>query len=245
MAFQNSYHNVAEQIISLNNNIIDMLSKINNLATSQEPSVTINITDQSGIAKQFSIPSFGYLKSEIERLNNNINSIYNVDYTGAIIQTSNTKYKKVVTVDLNREPNDISQLDTLTSFRSSKNWFFEGLMNPELSVEIDLSNKIENNVRKVLSRRYIVEFQKDSVGNYTPLGQSALNSFNSSFRNNASIVLEEFVNWHATTPGVLNPSTPNYDEQVFDLEPNILQYSGLYTVLKTEEDLLNRKLWFI
>jgi hypothetical protein len=201
-------------------------------------------TDQSGIAKQFSIPSFGYLKSEIERLNNNINSIYNVDYTGAIIQTSNTKYKKVVTVDLNREPNDISQLDTLTSFRSSKNWFFEGLMNPELSVEIDLSNKIENNVRKVLSRRYIVEFQKDSVGNYTPLGQSALNSFNSSFRNNASIVLEEVVNWHATTPGVLNPSTPNYDEQVFDLEPNILQYSGLYTVLKTEEDLLNRKLWY-
>jgi len=245
MPFQSSYHTVAEQVISFNNNLIDTLSKINDLAVSTEASVTVNVTDSSGISKQFVLPSFGFLKSEIDRLNNNINSIYNVDNTGAVIQTSSSnKYKKIVTVDLNREPNDISQLQVLNSFKSSKNWFFEGLMNPELSVEIDLSGRIENNVRKVLSRRYIVEFEKDSLGNYTTLGQAALNSFNTQFRNNSSIVLDEFTTWHSTTPGVLTPSTPNYDEQVFDLQPNELQYSGSFTVLKTEEDLINRKLWY-
>lgn len=245
MPFQSSYHTVAEQVISFNNNLIDTLSKINDLAVSTEASVTVNVTDSSGIAKQFVLPSFGFLKSEIDRLNNNINSIYNVDNTGAVIQTSSSnKYKKIVTVDLNREPNDISQLQALNSFKSSKNWFFEGLMNPELSVEIDLSGRIENNVRKVLSRRYIVDFEKDSLGNYTTLGQAALNNFNTQFRNNSSIVLDEFTTWHSTTPGVLTPSTPNYDEQVFDLQPNELQYSGSFTVLKTEEDLINRKLWY-
>lgn len=245
MPFQSSYHTVAEQVINFNNNLIDTLSKINDLAVSTEASVTVNVTDSSGIAKQFVLPSFGFLKSEIDRLNNNINSIYNVDNTGAVIQTSSSnKYKKIVTVDLNREPNDISQLQVLNSFKSSKNWFFEGLMNPELSVEIDLSGRIENNVRKVLSRRYIVDFEKDSLGNYTTLGQSALNNFNTQFRNNSSIVLDEFTTWHSTTPGVLTPSTPNYDEQVFDLQPNELQYSGSFTVLKTEEDLINRKLWY-
>lgn len=245
MPFQSSYHTIAEQVISFNNNLIDTLSKINDLAVSTEASVTVNVTDSSGIAKQFVLPSFGFLKSEIDRLNNNINSIYNVDNTGSVIQTSSSnKYKKIVTVDLNREPNDISQLQVLNSFKSSKNWFFEGLMNPELSVEIDLSGRIENNVRKVLSRRYIVDFEKDSLGNYTTLGQAALNNFNTQFRNNSSIVLDEFTTWHSTTPGVLTPSTPNYDEQVFDLQPNELQYSGSFTVLKTEEDLINRKLWY-
>lgn len=245
MPFQSSYHTVAEQVISFNNNLIDTLSKINDLAVSTEPSVTVNVVDTSGISKQFVLPSFGFLKSEIDRLNNNINSIYNVDNTGSVIQiSSSNKYKKVVTVDLNREPNDVSQLEVLNSFKSSKNWFFEGMMNPELSVEIDLSGRIENNVRKVLSRRYIVEFEKDSLGNYTSLGQSALNSFNTLFRNNSSIVLDEFTTWHSTTPGVLNATSPNYDEQVFDLQPNELQYSGSFTVLKTEEDLINRKLWY-
>jgi len=245
MAIKSSYHDIAEQVISFNNNLVDMLTKINQLATSSEPSITLNITNQSGIVSQFSLPSFGFLKSEIDRLNNNINSIYNIDNSGALIQTSAANaFRKVVTVDLNREPNDVTNLDNIVTFKSSKNWFFEGLMNPELSVEMDLSGKIENNVRKVLSRRYIVDFEKDAAGNYTPLGQSALNSFNTLFRSNNSIVIDEFESWHITTPGIVNPSAPNYDEQVFDLEPNQLQYAGFFTALKTEEDLINRKLWY-
>jgi hypothetical protein len=245
MAIQSSYHTISEQVISFNNNLIDTLSKINQLITSPEPSVTVNVTDGSGIVSQYSLPSFGYLKSEIDRLNNNINAIYNVDTTGAVIQTSAAnKYKKVVTVDLNREPNDVNGLNTVTSFVSSKNWFFEGLMNPELSVELDLSGKIEDNVRKVLSRRYIIEFEKDINGNFTPTGQAALNSYNTLFRNNSSIVLTEFETWQSTTPGVLDAGMPTYDEQLFDLQPNLLEFSGVFSVLKTEEDLLNRKLFY-
>ena len=122
MAIQSSYAKVAEQVVTFNNNLVDMLSKINDLVTSSEPSITLNVTDQSGIVRQFNLPSFGFLKSEIDRLNNNINSIYSINESGALIQPSNgTKFKRIVTVDLNREPNDISNLSPLTTFVTRKN----------------------------------------------------------------------------------------------------------------------------
>lgn len=245
MAIQSSYAKVAEQVVTFNNNLVDMLSKINDLVTSSEPSITLNVTDQSGIVRQFNLPSFGFLKSEIDRLNNNINSIYSINESGALIQPSNgTKFKRIVTVDLNREPNDISNLSPLTTFVTRKNWFFDGLLNPQIFIELDLTGKVENNVRKILSRRYIIEFSKDSDGNLTPLGQSALNSFNTLFRGNNSFTLDEFEKWHENTTGVVSPSQPNYDEQMFDLEPNRLELDGTFTVILVEEDTINRKLWY-
>jgi hypothetical protein len=245
MAVQSSYNTVAEQIINFNNNVVGLLSKINNLVSSSEQSVTIDVVDQTGVLRQFSLPSFGYLKSEIDRLNNNINSIYSINDAGALIQPTNgTKFKKVVTVDLNREPNDINSLGTLTTFKSEKNWFFDGLLNPAIFVELDLTGQIENNVRKILCRRYIPEFAKDSSGNFTPLGQSALNEFNNLFRNKNSFTVDEYEQWHRKTPGLVEPLNPNYDEQMFDLEPNILELDGTFTVIRIEEDTLNKKLWY-
>ena len=245
MAIQSSYNTLAEQIINFNNNVVDVLSKINQLMTSTDPSVTINITDQSGVASQFSLPSFGYLKSEIDRLNNNINSIYSISQPGALIQPSDgTKFQKIVTVNLNLEPNDINTLPTLSTFKSSKNYFFDKLLNPQLSIELDLSGQVENSVRKVLVRRYIPTFAKDTTGSFTPFGQSALNSFNNLFRNKTTFTLDEYETWHENTPGIVDPINPEYNEEMYDLEPNQVQLDGTFTVIKIEEDTLNKKLWY-
>jgi hypothetical protein len=245
MPIQSSFPKVADQILTFNKNVVDILSKINKLVTSSDPSVTVDILDQSGIARQFNLPTIGYLKSEIDRLNNNVNSIYSINEAGALIQPVNgTKFKKVVTVDLNKEPNDISGLNTVNYFKSGKNWFFDSMLNPQIFIEIDLSNKVENNVRKVLSRRFIPEFERENNGNLTSNGQSAVDSFNLLFRNKNNFTLESYLTWHETTPGVLNPFNPNYDEQMFDLEPNIVEYDGVFTVLKVEEDILNKKLFY-
>lgn len=245
MGIQSSFPTVAEQIIGFNNNVVDLLSKINKLVSSTDPSVTFNIVDKSGVSRQFSLPSFGFLKSEIDRLNNNINSIYSINDAGALIQPTNgTKFKKIVTVDLNKEPNDINSLGILTTFKSQKNLFFDSLLDPTLSVVLDLSGQIENNVRKILCRRYIPEFAKDTSGNLTPLGQSALNTFNNLFRNKSGFTIQEFEAWHQSTPGIIEPLFPKYDEQMFDLDPNRLELDGTFTVIKIEEDVLNRKLWY-
>lgn len=245
MPIQSSFATVAEQVASFNKNIVEILSKLNSLSTTTEQSVDVRVFDNNGVLTTYSLPSFTFLKSELERLNNSINSMYNIDTTGALIQTSDqNKFKKVVTVDLNREPDPVDNLGVMTDFRSSKNWIFDGLLNPMLSVEMDLSGQIENNVRKCLVRRYIVEFSQDDTGSFTPLGQSALNSFNQLFRQKADIDVQEFENWHRTTPGIVEPNNPKCDEQVFDIQPNSLLYDGVFNVLSIEEDTLNKKLWY-
>src|SRR5574343_415623 len=245
MPARSSFPTVAEQIITFNKNLVDTLNKINSLTITDDPSVTVNITDEQGVLRTYSLPSFSCLKSEIDRLNNNINILYSIDDAGALNQTSyENKYKKVITVDLNKEPNSLNDLNSITTFTTVKNWIFDGMLNPMLEAEFDLSGKIENNVRKCLVRRYIIDFAKTAAGDLTPLGQSALNSFNDLFRNKTNIAIDEFIRWHETTPGVVEPLNPNLDEQVFDLEPNELLYDGEFSVLKTEEDTLNRKLWY-
>lgn len=244
MPVKSSFAEVSEQIITYNENVLELLSKLDELTTSDKSSVNIKYVDQFGVLTEYQVPSIGYLKSEITRLNNNMNTLYAIDTNGSLIQTANNKFKKIITVDLNTEPNTIDSLNVLTNFKADKNWFFDGLLNPILSVELDLEGKVEDDVREALVRRYIVEFAKDESGSLTPLGQSALNSFNEQFRNKTNISLEDFEYWHKTTPGVVSGLNPNYDQQIFSLEPNELLYDGLFSVLKVEEDTVNRKFWY-
>ena len=189
MAIQTSFPKIADQILSFNKNVVDILSKIDSVVKTTEPSISIQVFDNEGILRNYTIPSFTNLKAEIDRLNNNINSLYNIDSAGALIETSNqNRFKKIITVDLNREPTSVDSLGGVSTFKTSPNWFFDALVDPMMSVEFDLIGKIQNNVRKCQIRRYIIDFAKDVDGNLTNLGQSALNSFNElSWRNNAII----------------------------------------------------------
>jgi len=58
-------------------------------------------------------------------------------------------------------------------------------------------------------------------------------------------VFSEFEEWHKKTPGVLNPQNPRYDEDNYNLEPNSTLYDGEFSVLRIQEDRLNRKLWYV
>lgn len=245
MPIQSSFPKVADQVMTFNKNIVDILTKINSTTTTTEPSVNVQIYDDNGVLRNFSLPSVSALKADIDRLNSNINSLYSIDTTGSLIQTSPNTFKKIITVDLNREPAPISTLGSINSFKATNNWFFDSMLNPMLSVEIDLSGQIEDNVRKVLVRRYIVNFAKDANGTITNSGQSALNSFNQLFRGSSNVVITDFENWHRTTPGLVEPLNPKMDEQVFDLEPNELLFEGIFSVLRIQEDRLNRKLWYV
>ena len=86
-----------DQVITFNKNIVDILSKLDSATTTTDSTVSIDLFDAEGILRNFKIPSFTSLKSEIDRLNNNINSLYSIDADGAMIQTSNqNKFRKTI-----------------------------------------------------------------------------------------------------------------------------------------------------
>ena len=167
MPIQSSFPTVADQVISSNKNIIEILGQINSLATTTDQSVNIRIYDENGVLRTYAVPSFASLKGEIDRLNNNINSLYSIDAGGAMIATSNqNKYKKIITVDLNKEPNAVGTLGTLTKFKALNNWFFDGLMSPIISIELDLTGKVEAVPAKVASTQPAVPPTPFDVGKF-------------------------------------------------------------------------------
>lgn len=243
---QTSFPTVANQVIISNKNIIEILGQINTLITTESGSIDLQVYNNNGVASTITVPSFKSLKDDIERLNNNINSLYGLDASGAMVATTNKNdYKKIITVNLNKEPSDISSIGKITTFTATNNWFFDSLTSPMLEVEIDLSNKIDDDVRKVLSRRYIVDFDTDSDGNFTTDALNAIAAFNNTFRGVDNILISDFEKWYTTTAGIKNPSAPQYDEQIFDLEPNELEYEGTFNVLSIQDDRINAKMWYV
>ncbi|NBU48333.1 MAG: hypothetical protein EBS34_13030 [Flavobacteriales bacterium] len=163
-----------------------------------------------------------------------------------MVQNPNTnQFKKIISVDLNVEPSPINTLTSVSEFKTDPNWFFDSMLDPLISVEFDFGTKIEDNVRKIQSRRYIIDFARSSTGELTTLGQSALESFNQLYNGSTNIEITAFENWHRTTPGVVEPNNPRFDEQIFDLMPNNLLYDGIFNVISAEEDRINRKLYYV
>ena len=84
----NTLQTVAEQILTFNDNVVQLLTGINDLITSNSSLISFNVSDNNNNNNEFSLPSFGFMQSEINRLSNNINSFYNVSDSGALIQSS-------------------------------------------------------------------------------------------------------------------------------------------------------------
>ena len=72
MPIQSSFATVADQVASYNKNMVEILSKINSLSTTTDPQVEVRIYDANGVLSNYTLPSFSFLKSEIDRLNNSI-----------------------------------------------------------------------------------------------------------------------------------------------------------------------------
>ena len=242
---KNTSTSVNNQILKNGKNSIEILTALDQIVKSSDSTIQIEILDELNNPITYSFPTVGYLKSQIDRLSENVNRLSSISTDGAFILDADNSFKKIIVSDLNREPNSLSELNEVQSFSKKKNWFFDSLLDPILNVELDLNDKIENNVRKVLLRRYIVKFNVDENGNPTSLGESAITSFNQTINNRTDIGLDEFLTWNSTTPGVQSPLDPLCDEQLNELEPNEVLYDGVFTVLATELDDINNKLWYV
>ncbi|MFV2014401.1 MAG: hypothetical protein ACC656_03155, partial [Candidatus Heimdallarchaeota archaeon] len=216
--------------------------------TSKDSHVEMTIVNTDDQVSVISLPTVGYLQAEINRLDQNVKTLSGVDSRGSIVFPANNTFQKIIRADLNKEPNPLGEQDPIESFSSVSNSFFDALLNPILAVPFDLTGEIDDNTRDIVSRRYIIEFERDEFGELTDQGQDAQNSFNENFKGRTDITIEELENWILNTPGILSMPNGNkivYDEQLFSIEPNNLEYDGIFSVLGVNEDRVNNKLWYL
>ena len=248
MAQKNSFISLLEQIAQLNKNSVEVITKLNDVVASDKNSVSVNYQGDDGRVSKFELPTVGWLKKEIDIANSNIKKLATLEGDNSVvIIDQNNSSRKIKSIDLTREPDQITQLAVSTSFKQNNNWFFESLINPSLTVELNLSDQINDNVHKVLSRRYIVKFERDADGNLTANGSTSKTSFDNTFLNKNDFTIETFLTWmnNPTNYGVIKTDENLYkDEQYFDINYKEINYKGYFSVLKLERDDVNNKLWY-
>ena len=233
-------------MLSMHQNTIEILAKLDQVMTSDQAHVTIEqVNPVDGSVSTTDAPTIGNFMARLQNLEQSMNVLTGISGNPVAVHVANNAYKRLILADVNLEPNDITAVNAVSTFRSDKNWFFDSMMNPSLSVEFDLTGKVQQSVRKVQSRRFIVRFSKDADGVLTDAGQVRELEFNTRYKGNNNIDITDFVAW-LTSPaeGLQNRSNPLVDDQVFDLLPHRLKYNGSFNVLGTELDTLNRKLWY-
>jgi len=239
----NSFATLAEKITILNKNCVEILAKVNDLVSSEQDSVKI-LYNNNGVLDSYSQPTVGYLKNQIDTLNQNMKRMASID--GYTYVRDGQSYKRIITSDLNREPAPIGNINQITTFTPVNNHFFESLMNPMLAVSIDLTDRVEQVVNKILSRRYIVKFEKNSDESLTEAGIRSYNSFSSLFLNRTEINITDFITWYEnpSNDGIITDSVKPYDEQIYDISLKSLNYYGVFSVIKVEIDDINNKMWY-
>ena len=222
----NSLSYFLEQALILEKNSLETVAKVSDAVTSQKDTVTITLTDPNDNKKTitYSIPSFGYLKSEIERLDNSIKTISNLESgSGSRIQLSDGTYRKIVASKLANEAPTITTTNNITNFNFKSNWLFEDMMDPYLYANVDLSNCVPTETERVLIQRYILNC----------VNSKQLNYFDNIKNNSTKIDYKSFLK------GLLNNGiTYILDENYYDLPPIRRRYSGEFAIDRILENTL-------
>ena len=223
----NSLSYFLEQALILEKNSLETVAKVSDAVTSQKDTVTLTLTDPKDSSKTitYSIPSFGYLKSEIERLDNSLKTITNLDSgSGSRIQLSDGSYRKIIASKLACEAPTITRTNKITNFNFKSNWLFEDMMSPYLYANVDLTDCVPVETERVLIQRYILNCNTQKQQMY----------FNNIRRFSTNLNYKNFLK------GLLNNGiTYVLDENYYDLPPIRRRYSGDFEIERILDSTLS------
>ena len=103
MAENNSISTLLPQLLRLFNNSLEGFEKVNEAITSSRESVTIDVQNEDGTVQRLTIPSFGFLKNSIDRLNQNFQSLTNVGGGDSSVRLSDGTFRNDVLSNLPSE----------------------------------------------------------------------------------------------------------------------------------------------
>jgi hypothetical protein len=241
---QNTFISFANNIETLTQNGLNAMNALNEAVNSNLSSIVVTVTDTNGVSSDISIPTLGGLQAQINSIGTTVQSLAGLNSNNAIIKDSTGIDKKIISYDINREPNYISQATIVSNFISNNN-FIDTLMNPVLKIQVDLTGKIDDQTTKVRVKKYEILFEKDVYGVLTTNGSSALTLFNNTIKSRTDITESEIEKFISSTVGVSPDDNGNIistDEEDYQLEYNSLRYEGFYTILKVSEDTVNKTL---
>jgi hypothetical protein len=220
MAENNSIQTMLPELLRLFNNSMESFEKVNQAITSSRDSVTINIQNNDGTNSRVTVPSFGYLKNSVDRLNTNINTLTNFNDANSAIRLPDGTFRKLVLAKLPTEAQDLTALNSINEFNIKPNWFFEELINPLLYISFNITGQAPIDTERAIVQRYILDTNS----------QSKINFFESEYNGNAELDRDTFLQQI-----VERNISYVLDEAVVDLPPRDKRYFGKFSVIRISD----------
>lgn len=219
MNTNNSISNAIKQLLEINVNSLKTFERINEAVTTDEKNVPLEILTPDG-TKTVHVPSFGFMKRELERLDTNLKALSGLGTGGTRVQLADGSFQTVITSTLKTPAKDVTSLARPISFATKTNYFFEDFLNPLMTINLDVTGQVPVETEQVLVRRYIF----DST---SPL---SVDYFNENYRN------ESNVDYATTVANLTNLNIPHLvDEEVRMMPYRTIQYTGKFDVLSIND----------
>jgi hypothetical protein len=214
---KNSFSSLIAQFLRLQKNSLEIINKLNDVTTSSKDSVEIEFLMDDNTSENIQVPSFGYLKSEVNRLDQNIKALSGLDDNRANVRNPDGTVAKIYQARTLQDPSSPSSLQVPSTFQARNNWFFESFLNPLLYIEIDVENQIPENSESVYVKRIIASTQSDVQKQY----------FDNNLKGRNDLSDADFI-------AALQSQGIQYfvDEQINNLDLRTIRYTGSFGVLR-------------
>jgi len=219
MNTNNSISNSLKKLLEINSNSLKIYERINEAITTDLKDVPLEVITDEGTTKTVYVPSFGFMKRELERLDTNLKALTGLGKGNTKIKLPDGTYQNIVTSRLKAPANDISSLIRPSSFTTKSNYFFEDFLNPLLTTTLNVTGQIPNDTERVLVKRII--FDSTNV--------PSVEFFKENYKN------QEGIDYYTALRDIANNNlTYIVDEEVRDLPYRVNQYIGKFDVLSID-----------
>jgi hypothetical protein len=216
----NSFSTILANFIRLQNNSIETLQQIQQATTSKSDTVTIKVNNGDGTYTSYTIPSFGYLKGSIDRIDKTVGKMMGFDGSEAYVRMPDGSFKTIYQSQTIKNPAPLGNLPVPSKFIAENNWFFESMYTPALKVTFDVTPYIPQQESKIYTKRLILNLDSKSKLQYWTNNIAGKNDI-------------DYVKFLVD----LQKQAITYfiDEGVIDLPLSIVRYTGDFTVVNLED----------
>ena len=102
-------------MLKLQNNSYQIISSLSDLVSSKSETVEIPIVGTDGTQNKVLVPSFGAMKSQLQRIERDIKSLSVINDSTASVRLSDGTFRKILVSNLQKEAEDIMEQDRLNS----------------------------------------------------------------------------------------------------------------------------------
>jgi hypothetical protein len=220
---QNSISSLVAQFLRLQKNSLEIINGLNEVAVSTNNTVTIEFLDEQGLPQNQNIPSYGFLRGEIQRIDSNIQALAGISESSATVRNPDGTYSQVYKSEPLKEPARLTNLAVPSTFDVKDNWFFESFLTPLLYINVNVTGQVPEAADRIVVKRIIANTTTDSQKNY----------FDTSLKGRNDLSYDQFIQ-NLTDNGI------GYfvDEAIEQLPLRTIRFVGEFSVTSYYDDLV-------